>query len=421
MKIMYIGRFNPFFENSAGANRLRALIEGLSDLGVNICLKITNGYHSKTEAAKFGSEGKLGEISYFYHCKLIHDKLWQRRINKFLFLPIIYPLLLRIIKKDIEKEHNIIVWTECNHSFFKLVVKLKKCNPDIKSFLEVNEFFDVHRFKKGRLFHKWEGEKRANYFIRKGYYAYDGIALMTKTLMKQFMEFPQPGPMLLHLPMTVDFERFKGFRNTCIDFDKPYIAFIGVMDDQKEGINILIQAFAQVADEFPMCKLYLVGSWNYDTPAHLRLISELKLNDRVFWKGEYPRDDIPSILVNACLLVLPRPNSKQAQGGFPTKLGEYLATGNPVCATRVGEIPNYLVDGESVFFAEPDSVKSLASSIRRALSNPKTAIHVGLNGRKVAEKFFNKDKQALALNDFFKVMSDEKKMFKNPISIGTNH
>lgn len=74
-----------------------------------------------------------------------------------------------------------------------------------------------------------------------------------------------------------------------------------------------------------------------------------------------------------------------------------------------------------MFFAEPDSVKSLASSIRRALSNPKTAIHVGLNGRKVAEKFFNKDKQALALNDFFKVMSDEKKMFKNPISIGINH
>ena len=421
MKIIYIGRFNPLFENSAGANRLRTLIEGLSDLGVNICLRITDGYHSQTEAAKFGSDGKLREISYRYQCKLIHDKLWRRRINKFLLLPILYPSLLRIIKKDIEKEHNIIVWTECDYSFFKLVVKLKECNPDIKSFLEVNEFFDIHRFKKGRLIHKLEGEKRANYFIRKGYYAYDGIALMTKTLMKQFMEFPQPGPMLLHLPMTVDFGRFKGFRNTCIDFDKPYIAFIGVMDDQKEGINILIQAFAQVADEFPMCKLYLVGSWNYDTPAHLRLISELKLNDRVFWKGEYPRDDIPSILVNACLLVLPRPNSKQAQGGFPTKLGEYLATGNPVCATRVGEIPNYLVDGESVFFAEPDSVKSLASSIRRALSNPKTAIHVGLNGRKVAEKFFNKDKQALALNDFFKVMSDEKKMFKNPISIGINH
>ena len=421
MKIIYIGRFNPLFENSAGANRLRTLIEGLSDLGVNICLRITDGYHSQTEAAKFGSDGKLREISYRYQCKLIHDKLWRRRINKFLLLPILYPSLLRIIKKDIEKEHNIIVWTECDYSFFKLVVKLKECNPDIKSFLEVNEFFDIHRFKKGRLIHKLEGEKRANYFIRKGYYAYDGIALMTKTLMKQFMEFPQPGPMLLHLPMNVDFGRFKGFRNTCIDFDKPYIAFIGVMDDQKEGINILIQAFAQVADEFPMCKLYLVGSWNYDTPAHLRLISELKLNDRVFWKGEYPRDDIPSILVNACLLVLPRPNSKQAQGGFPTKLGEYLATGNPVCATRVGEIPNYLVDGESVFFAEPDSVKSLASSIRRALSNPKTAIHVGLNGRKVAEKFFNKDKQALALNDFFKVMSDEKKMFKNPISIGINH
>ncbi len=59
------------------------------------------------------------------------------------------------------------------------------------------------------------------------------------------------------------------------------------------------------------------------------------------------------------------PDSKQAQGGFPTKLGEYLATGNPVCATTVGEIPDYLVDGESVYFAVPGSVDSFADAMLR--------------------------------------------------------
>ena len=49
------------------------------------------------------------------------------------------------------------------------------------------------------------------------------------------------------------------------------------------------------------------------------------------------------------MLVLARPDNIQAKGGFPTKLGEYLATGNPVVVTKVGEIPNYLIDGVNAF------------------------------------------------------------------------
>ena len=130
------------------------------------------------------------------------------------------------------------------------------------------------------------------------------------------------------------------------------------------------------------------------------MIGHLGLEQRVFWVGEYHRDTIPAILKNANLLVLPRPDSKQAQGGFPTKLGEYLATGNPVCATTVGEIPDYLVDGESVYFAESGSVGSLANAMQRALGNPEEKKRIGANGRKVAETHFNKDIQAKMLYDF---------------------
>lgn len=116
--------------------------------------------------------------------------------------------------------------------------------------------------------------------------------------------------------------------------------------------------------------------------------------------NEYPRDAIPSIICNADLLVLPRPDPKQAQGGFLTKLGEYLATGKPVCTTIVGEIPNYLTDNESVFFAERGSVESFAEAMERALGDYENAVRVGANGRKVAEEYFNKDLQARKLLAF---------------------
>lgn len=69
---------------------------------------------------------------------------------------------------------------------------------------------------------------------------------------------------------------------------------------------------------------------------------------------------MPQMLKNAEALVLDRPNSLQAQYGFPTKLGEYLLTGNPVVVTKVGDIPLYLKDGVSALLSEDRNPKEFA-------------------------------------------------------------
>src|SRR5690606_3427017 len=146
---------------------------------------------------------------------------------------------------------------------------------------------------------------------------------------------------MMHLPMTVDFTRFDKILPPVKGFTKPYIVYVGVMNDAKDGVNILIKAYKEIYTDIKEYQLYLVGPWHYDTPLHLKMIQEFGLVNKIEWKGAYDRDLIPAIIQDADLLVLPRPDSKQAQGGFPTKLGEYLATGNPVVATRVGELPDY--------------------------------------------------------------------------------
>ena len=81
-------------------------------------------------------------------------------------------------------------------------------------------------------------------------------------------------------------------------------------------------------------------------------------------------------------------------------MGEYLATGNPVCVTKVGEIPDYLEDNVSAFMATPGDVDSFADAMDRALSNPDNAKKVGLAGREVAEREFNSEIQAKRLYEF---------------------
>ncbi|RZS98473.1 glycosyltransferase family 4 protein [Cecembia calidifontis] len=397
---------NPYNQSSASANRWLTLIEGVASLGGKIHLLICGGYTSAEEKAKFGVKGKHKNVSYEYVLPILVQGYWKVRFHNYIGQAIRNGQVIRELQKRLKHEKGVI-WTDASPLSFKFAVAFKKQNTHAKLFIEMSEFLDIHRYNKGNFLQRWQGDAKQRLFERKAFFAYDGMALMTQTLVKHYQGFPKPLPKLLHLPMTVDLERFQSPKVPLPEFQSPYIAFVGVMNDAKDGVSNLIKAFNSIKDKFSSHKVYLVGAWNYDTPIHLQLIKGFGLEERVFWMKEYSRDQIPNIICNADLLVLPRPDSKQAQGGFPTKLGEYLATGKPVCATRVGEIPNYLKDNESVFFAEPGSVESFAEAMERALGDYEIAKRVGAYGRKVAEEHFNKDVQARVLLGFLEELVGE--------------
>ena len=98
---------------------------------------------------------------------------------------------------------------------------------------------------------------------------------------------------------------------------------------------------------------------------------------------------MPQYLKNAEVLVLSRPDNIQAAYGFPTKLGEYLMTGNPVVVTRVGELDNFLEDGKSCLFAKPGDAQHFAKKLKWTLENPAEAKEIGAKGKQVAEVSFN--------------------------------
>ena len=62
--------------------------------------------------------------------------------------------------------------------------------------------------------------------------------------------------------------------------------------------------------------------------------------------------------------------------------------------TSVGEIPQFIKDGESGFLAIPGSADSFAQKMEEALSNKERAAAIGQNGKKVAEENFDYKKVA---------------------------
>jgi glycosyltransferase involved in cell wall biosynthesis len=397
---------NPFVENSANSNRVLSLINGLKLYEVEISLLFVGGYMSTIEKIEWEEKGRKFEINYSYLNLLELTNIWKARFYKYLFKHLYESLVLFKLKKILLNKSGI-VWAIKDKSYLELVLELRKKNRNINLFTEISEFPDFYLSQNIPDRHKAELKSNSDYF-EKNLSNFSGLALMTKSIVDYYKnKIDQNQVKLCHLPMTVDLNRFQGENTQLEEFKEPYILFVGVMSDNKDGVNILIESFSKIQTRYPDYNLYLVGPWQPDSIGHQELIKKLGLEAKVKWMKEYPRNSIPSIIKKSNLLVLPRPDSRQAQGGFPTKLGEYLASGIPVCATTVGEIPDYLVDNESVFFAKPGSVDSFAEAMDRALSNYENAKRVGLNGKKVAEREFNMDIQAKKLYDFLKELVEE--------------
>jgi glycosyltransferase involved in cell wall biosynthesis len=116
-------------------------------------------------------------------------------------------------------------------------------------------------------------------------------------------------------------------------------------------------------------------------------------------------DEVIRTMKGASCLVLARPDSLQARAGFPTKLGEYLATGRPVVVTKVGEIPDFLMDEVSAYLVDAsgdrsDLAEKIAEKILNVFSDLEKAEKIGVEGRTVALKCFDWRVYSLPLNEW---------------------
>ena len=233
---------------------------------------------------------------------------------------------------------------------------------------------------------------------------FDGLYVISLALKKYFNEITKNKIPVSVINMVVDPERFNAEEKG--EYQKTrYLAYCGNMDIEKDGIDILIRSFGQALNQFDMDKtlqLMLIGNnSNKVLQQELeRVIDESKCSGNVIFTGLVSRQKIPGYLLKADALALARTVSKQAEGGFPTKLGEYLTTGKPVIVTDVGEIGLFLKDGENAFVAKADSIESFSEKIIQVFNHYPEALKVGLNGKNLVYNEFNYLTQARNLAGF---------------------
>jgi glycosyltransferase involved in cell wall biosynthesis len=99
---------------------------------------------------------------------------------------------------------------------------------------------------------------------------------------------------------------------------------------------------------------------------------------------------------------MPRIDMGYAQAGFPFKLGEYLATGKPVIASAVADVPDLLKDRRDVFLVPPGKSEAIVEAAEFLIAHPDVAFTIGASGRTTARKLFDYREQGCQLNTFLR-------------------
>ena len=158
--------------------------------------------------------------------------------------------------------------------------------------------------------------------------------------------------------------------------NQPVVGMVANMLPAKAH-DVLIRAAGLLRDTVPDVRVLIVGgddSRRMQRPQLEALVRELNLEASVTFLGV--RHDALDVITVFDVAVL-----SSDREGSPIAVMEYMEAAKAVVATRVGGIPDMVVDGETGLLVEPQNPESLAAAIASLLQNPARARAMGEAGR----------------------------------------
>lgn len=274
----------------------------------------------------------------------------------------------------------------CNffRRFFKLRRTLKVVKPDIVLTCTAKSNFmtmAASTFLKTKVVvsivadPKMEYDTKVLRLIAKTYFRFaDGIVFQTREARAFFPAYIQKKSVILSNALNPQFlrERYTGER-------KQEIVAVGRLDDNKNH-EMLIHAFAKMADKFPDYRLTIFGDGECRGKLEALIIKE-GLSERAFLPGV--TSDVAGSIERAALFVL---TSKTE--GMPNTLLEAMALGLPVISTDCpcGGPRELIRQGENGLLVPVGDADALARAMERVLSNPVKAEAMGRSAQKIQEQ-----------------------------------
>lgn len=149
------------------------------------------------------------------------------------------------------------------------------------------------------------------------------------------------------------------------DYDSPYILFVGRFAPYK-GIDTAIQAFAKVRSRKNVT-LKLVGDEADSDAARVKaLAAKLGVEGITFLPFERDKEKLLGLYQKALFTLVPSENYEN----LPNTLLESFSCGRPVIATRLGSLPDIVIENKYGVLYEFGNVEDFAEKIQWMIDHP---------------------------------------------------
>lgn len=151
----------------------------------------------------------------------------------------------------------------------------------------------------------------------------------------------------------------------------------------KDGLYDLLKAISILRKKNLDITLLIIGDNTFGRSLLPNLLEQceiLDIADLVTFTGLVELPAVKQHLSECMILTLTRPNIIQTQTGFPTKLGEYFASGKTILMTNFGDIEKYFIQDKDIVLAQCGNEKDIADKIQWIIANPDKAKIITQNG-----------------------------------------
>lgn len=191
--------------------------------------------------------------------------------------------------------------------------------------------------------------------------------------------------------------------------DAPVAGIVAALRPEKNH-EMFLQAAALVREKLPAARFLIVG----DGPQRAKLESltrELSLSEAVRFLGTRP--DVAKVLSLLGVLVL-----TSHMEANPVSILEAMAAEKPVVATRVGSVPETVLDGQTGYLVAPGDARGTADRVAELLSDRQRASAFGRAGREQVIAHWSIDRMVEGYQDLlsgiYAAKAERRRKIKKP-------
>jgi glycosyltransferase involved in cell wall biosynthesis len=381
----------------AAVQRMTLMAKALLYMGIKPIVICRKGSWDWNEHIDFDYKGNFEGIDYIYTSKVVHKPsgFLRRNIQKLRGIYGEYKYL-----KQLKRDGGIDMAIVANRKLFHVVRYIF-----YSSFLNFPIALNLVEMASSM-------QNRTNFFAKINDYLldeyiirlFDGALPISDKLMT-FYRLKVTSKPAKKIPIICDFEKFNIAKDNT---QESYFLYCGGVDYEQVR-DFVIEAYNKMTYKRGY-KLYMIISAEDQsriTGLQQRLQKKYNtVNIKVFSNISY--QELVDLYINAKALLIPLRNTIQDISRFPHKIGEYLASGNPVITTNIGEIENYFKDGETALVADTYNIDLFSKKMKYVLDYPEISKKIGIAGKKMGFKEFDYRAHGNKLLNFLKDLKDHK-------------